>query len=194
MPSPRSPALPSPRARKRSAPRFTRTARPRGLDIAGGKVAGVITERGDHIRTQTVLLAGGAWSSLLLPSPRCAAGAGQRALDLVRHGGGARDHRRRPVDARRHDPSPARWRLHGRAWADAAYVELVAAGPALRPPVLADLQEAPRAPFTFGIGRSLFEGPEALRQLVVQQDLAIRSAGVRFDPAADPVAGAARRR
>ncbi|HEX7200237.1 MAG TPA: FAD-binding oxidoreductase, partial [Dongiaceae bacterium] len=36
----------------------------RGLDIAAGKVAGVITERG-RIRAQRVLCAGGAWSSLL---------------------------------------------------------------------------------------------------------------------------------
>src|SRR5262249_39488788 len=35
----------------------------RGLDIEAGKVAGVITERG-LIRTQAVLCAGGAWSSL----------------------------------------------------------------------------------------------------------------------------------
>ena len=35
----------------------------RGLDIEGGMVAGVITEHG-IIRTRTVLLAGGAWSSL----------------------------------------------------------------------------------------------------------------------------------
>ena len=35
----------------------------RGLDIEGGKVAGVITEQG-RVRTQAVLCAGGAWSSL----------------------------------------------------------------------------------------------------------------------------------
>lgn len=37
----------------------------RGLDLAGGRVAGVVTERG-VIRTSSVLLAGGAWSSLFL--------------------------------------------------------------------------------------------------------------------------------
>lgn len=35
----------------------------RGLDIVGGKVAGVFTERG-RIRTPRVLLAGGAWASM----------------------------------------------------------------------------------------------------------------------------------
>jgi glycine/D-amino acid oxidase-like deaminating enzyme len=35
----------------------------RGLELSAGKVSGVITERGT-IRTQAVLLAGGAWSSL----------------------------------------------------------------------------------------------------------------------------------
>jgi glycine/D-amino acid oxidase-like deaminating enzyme len=37
----------------------------RGLDIEGGRIAGVITERG-RIRAAQVLLAGGAWSSLFL--------------------------------------------------------------------------------------------------------------------------------
>lgn len=39
----------------------------RGLDLQGGKVAGVVTEKGP-IRCERVLLAGGAWSSLLLRS------------------------------------------------------------------------------------------------------------------------------
>jgi glycine/D-amino acid oxidase-like deaminating enzyme len=37
----------------------------RGLDIAAGRVAGVITERG-RVQAPAVVLAGGAWSSLLL--------------------------------------------------------------------------------------------------------------------------------
>jgi len=37
----------------------------RGLDIEGGRIAGVITEAG-RVRAAQVLLAGGAWSSLLL--------------------------------------------------------------------------------------------------------------------------------
>ncbi|MCQ4159106.1 FAD-binding oxidoreductase [Roseomonas sp. GC11] len=37
----------------------------RGLDIQGGRIAGVITERGT-VRAGSVLLAGGAWSSLFL--------------------------------------------------------------------------------------------------------------------------------
>ncbi|MWD28351.1 FAD-dependent oxidoreductase [Aquicoccus sp. SCR17] len=37
----------------------------RGLDVANGRVAGVVTERG-RIRAPQVLLAGGAWSSLML--------------------------------------------------------------------------------------------------------------------------------
>ncbi|MGB5559197.1 MAG: FAD-binding oxidoreductase [Paracoccaceae bacterium] len=37
----------------------------RGLDIAGGRIAGVITENG-RVATSEVVLAGGAWSSLLL--------------------------------------------------------------------------------------------------------------------------------
>ena len=37
----------------------------RGLDIAGGKIAGVITEAG-RVAADQVLVAGGAWSSLLL--------------------------------------------------------------------------------------------------------------------------------
>ncbi len=37
----------------------------RGLDIAGGRVAGVITEKG-RIRCQRAVLAGGAWSRLFL--------------------------------------------------------------------------------------------------------------------------------
>lgn len=35
----------------------------RGLDLAGGRVAGVVTERG-RVRTERVLLAGGAWASM----------------------------------------------------------------------------------------------------------------------------------
>lgn len=37
----------------------------RGLDIAAGRIAGVVTEAGS-VRTDRVLVAGGAWSSLLL--------------------------------------------------------------------------------------------------------------------------------
>lgn len=37
----------------------------RGLDVVGGKVAGVVTEAG-RVRCDRVVLAGGAWSSLLL--------------------------------------------------------------------------------------------------------------------------------
>ncbi len=37
----------------------------RGLDVAGGRIAGVITEKG-RIAADQVLVAGGAWSSLLL--------------------------------------------------------------------------------------------------------------------------------
>ncbi len=39
----------------------------RGLDLEGGRVAGVVTEHGT-IRTQTVLCAGGAWTSLFCRS------------------------------------------------------------------------------------------------------------------------------
>ena len=37
----------------------------RGLDLVGGRVAGVVTEQG-LVRTKTVVLAGGSWSSLFL--------------------------------------------------------------------------------------------------------------------------------
>ncbi len=43
----------------------------RGLDIAAGRVAGVVTERG-RIAAGTVVVAGGAWSRLLLARHRCA--------------------------------------------------------------------------------------------------------------------------
>jgi glycine/D-amino acid oxidase-like deaminating enzyme len=37
----------------------------RGLDTTGGRISGVFTEHG-HVRTQAVILAGGAWSSMFL--------------------------------------------------------------------------------------------------------------------------------
>ncbi len=51
-------------ARDRGAHVMTECA-VRGIETAGGKVCGVVTERG-HIKCQAVVLAGGAWSSLFL--------------------------------------------------------------------------------------------------------------------------------
>lgn len=53
-------------ARQRGAQLLTRCA-VRGVTTAGGRVASVITERGE-LRCSTVVLAGGAWSSLLCKS------------------------------------------------------------------------------------------------------------------------------
>ena len=53
-------------ARKRGAQLLTRCA-VRGVTTSGGRVASVITERGE-LRCSTVVLAGGAWSSLLCKS------------------------------------------------------------------------------------------------------------------------------
>ena len=71
----------------------------RGLDIAAGQVAGVITEQG-QIRAAQVLIAGGAWSSLLLRRhgvalPQLSVKATVVATAPVAsvHEGGAADHR-----------------------------------------------------------------------------------------------------
>lgn len=55
------------RAAERSGATILRACAARGLDLAAGRVAGVVTEHG-MIRTSTVLLAGGAWSSLFCRS------------------------------------------------------------------------------------------------------------------------------
>ena len=52
-------------AARRQGAKITENCAVRGLDIAGGKVAGVITEKG-RIACETVILAGGAWSRLFL--------------------------------------------------------------------------------------------------------------------------------
>lgn len=69
------------------------------LDIAAGRIAGVITEKG-RIKTSTVVLAGGAWSSLLLrrhgisiPQLSVRATVAATAPLPVIYEGGAADHR-----------------------------------------------------------------------------------------------------
>lgn len=52
-------------AARRQGARIAENCAVRGLDMAGGKVAGVITEKG-RIACDTVILAGGAWSRLFL--------------------------------------------------------------------------------------------------------------------------------
>lgn len=70
----------------------------RGLDQAGGRIAGVITERG-RVAADQVLVAGGAWSSLLLRRhgvriPQLSVKATVAATEPVAsvHEGGAADH------------------------------------------------------------------------------------------------------
>ena len=52
-------------AARRQGAKIAENCAVRGLDIAGGKVAGVVTEKG-RIACDTVVLAGGAWSRLFL--------------------------------------------------------------------------------------------------------------------------------
>ncbi|MEX2631339.1 MAG: FAD-binding oxidoreductase [Tistlia sp.] len=53
------------RAARRAGAAIAEDCAVRCLDLAGGKIAGVVTEQG-RIRAERVLLAGGAWSSLFL--------------------------------------------------------------------------------------------------------------------------------
>ena len=77
----------------------------------------------------------------------------------------------RPVDARRHDPPPARRRLHGRARRPRP-ARALAAGPDARAPVLADFQEA-------ALGPLLHHRPLVLRRAGSVGALVVRRASRR---------------
>ena len=130
----------------------------RGLVTEAGKVSassprGLHPHPGRAVRGRRLELA-------VLPPARRPAAAGQRAFHVFRHCGRTGGDRGRPVDARRHDPPPARWRLHRRPGRDAA-------GSSSSPQGLLYARQfwptfkKRRWGLTFAVGRSFFEGPEA---------------------------------
>ena len=73
----------------------------------------------------------------------------------------ARGHRRRPVDARRHDPPPARRRLHGRPRRPRP-ARALAAGPDAMRASSGRPSRSAAGVSPSRIGRSFFDGPEAM--------------------------------
>jgi glycine/D-amino acid oxidase-like deaminating enzyme len=107
----------------------------RGLETQSGRVSAVVTERGT-IRAQSVLLAGGAWSSLF-----CRRHGIELPIGIVN----ATACRTTPAPKSRwvlsHSPPP-RWRLHAGA-AQPRQGGVVAGSVSLCPDLLADLQAPP---------------------------------------------------
>jgi len=154
----------------------------RGLDIAGGKVAGVITEQG-LIRTQAVLCAGGAWSSLFcrrhgLRLPQ----AGVRSTSFatteapqVTEGGLSMP----GVTIRRRLDGGYTVGLGGRGTVDLSLQGLLYARQFL------PTAQKRRKGLTFALGRSFFQGPEGLANWSFDRVSPFERQRT-FDPAADP--------
>ena len=171
-PSRRSPAPAIAEAARRLGATIHQDCAARGLETEAGKVSGVITEKG-VIRTQAVLLAGGAWSGLFcrrhglrLPQAgvKSTSFSTEAAPEVAKGGLSMPDVTiRRRLDGG-YTVGPGRPRP-GRA---------VAAGPDVRPRLLADLQEA-------ALGPQLLDRPLVLRRagaagaLVVRQAVAVRA-------------------
>ena len=154
----------------------------RGLDIAAGKVAGVVTERGIS-RATAVLCAGGAWSSLFLRRhglrlPQ----AGVRstsfattAAPAVTDGGLSMP----DVTIRRRLDGGYTVGLGGRGTVDLSPQGLLYARQFL--PTLKKRHQG----LTFGIGRSFFDGPEAFARWSFDKVSPFERQRT-LDPAADP--------
>jgi glycine/D-amino acid oxidase-like deaminating enzyme len=155
----------------------------RGLDIEGGKVAGVITEHG-IIRTRTVLLAGGAWSSLFCrrhdlrlaqASVRSTSFATVAAPEVTGGGLSMPD-----VTIRRRLDGGYTVGLGGRG-----LVELSPQGLLYARQFWPTFRKR-RAGLTFGIGRSFLEGPESFANWSFDLESPFERQRT-LDPAADPV-------
>ncbi len=154
----------------------------RGLDIAAGKVAGVVTERGT-IRTTAVLCAGGAWSSLFLrrhglrlpqAGVRSTSFATTAAPEVTDGGLSMPD-----VTIRRRLDGGYTVGLGGRGTVDLSPQGLLYAWQFL--PTLKKRHKG----LTFGIGRSFFEGPEAFARWSFDKVSPFERQRT-LDPAADP--------
>jgi glycine/D-amino acid oxidase-like deaminating enzyme len=131
----------------------------RGLDIEGGKVVGVITEKG-RVRANAVLCAGGAWSSLLfrrhglrLPQASVTSTSfATKPVTGITEGGLSMP----DVTLRRRLDGGFSVGISGRGRLDLSPQGLMYAREFW--PTLKKRREM----LTFGIGRSFFSGPEAL--------------------------------
>ena len=154
----------------------------RGLDIAAGKVSGVITERG-VIRATAVLCAGGAWSSLFLrrhglrlpqAGVRSTSFATTAAPEVTDGGLSMPD-----VTIRRRLDGGYTVGLGGRGTVDLSPQGLLYARQFL--PTLKKRHQG----LTFGIGRSFFDGPEAFARWSFDKVSPFERQRT-LDPAADP--------
>lgn len=154
----------------------------RGLEMEAGKVAGVVTEKG-AIRTQAVLCAGGAWSSLFcrrhgirLPqaSVRSTSFATAAAPAVTEGGLSMPD-----VTIRRRLDGGYTVGLGGRG-----RVELSPQGLLYARQFWPTFKKR-RWGLTFAIGRSFFEGPEAFSRWSLD-DVSPFERQRTLDPAADP--------
>lgn len=154
----------------------------RGLDIAAGKVAGVVTEHG-VIRTTAVLCAGGAWSSLFmrrhglrLPQAgvRSTSFATTAAPEVTDGGLSMPD-----VTIRRRLDGGYTVGLGGRGTVDLSPQGLLYARQFL--PTLKKRHKG----LTFGVGRSFVEGPEAFARWSFDKVSPFERQRI-LDPAADP--------
>ncbi len=154
----------------------------RGLELEAGKVAGVVTEKGP-IRAQAVLCAGGAWSSLFcrrhgvrLPqaSVRSTSFATVAAPSVTEGGLSMPD-----VTIRRRLDGGYSVGLGGRG-----LVELSPQGLLYALPFWPTFKKR-RAGLTFGIGRSFFDGPEAIASWSLDRKTPFERHRT-LDPAADP--------
>jgi glycine/D-amino acid oxidase-like deaminating enzyme len=154
----------------------------RGLELSAGKVSGVVTERGT-IRTQAVLLAGGAWSSLFcrhhglrLPqaSVRSTSFATRQAPAVTEGGLSMPD-----VTIRRRLDGGYTVGLGGRG-----LVELSPQGLRYAWDFWPTFKVR-RWGLTFGIGRSFFDGPEAFARWSLDGPTPFERHRT-IDPPADP--------
>lgn len=154
----------------------------RGLDIAGGKISGVITEQG-LIRTQAVLCAGGAWSSLFcrrhglrLPQAgvRSTSFATTEAPQVTDGGLSLPD-----VTIRRRLDGGYSVGLGGRGTVDLSLQGMLYARQFL------PTAKKRRKGLTFAVGRSFFQGPEGFANWSFDRVSPFERHRT-FDPAADP--------
>jgi len=154
----------------------------RGLDITAGKVSGVITEQG-LIRTQAVLCAGGAWSSLFcrrhglrLPQAgvRSTSFATMEAPQVTDGGLSMPD-----VTIRRRLDGGYTVGLGGRGTVDLSLQGLLYARQFL------PTAKKRRKGLTFAVGRSFFQGPEGVANWSFDRVSPFERQRT-FDPAADP--------
>ncbi|MBN8750115.1 MAG: FAD-binding oxidoreductase [Reyranella sp.] len=155
----------------------------RGLDMAAGKVAGVVTEQGT-IRATSVLCAGGAWSSLFLrrhglrlpqAGVRSTSFATPFVPDMVTKGGLSLP----GVTIRRRLDGGYTVGLGGRGTVDLSFQGLLYAWQFL--PTLKKRYQG----VTFGVSRPFFDGPESFARWSFDEVSPFERQRT-LDPAADP--------